>query len=160
MEARQKLIQERHRLALRFGLSESDIEPELVPLMLTVEQSINKIDQAAGKINESVKPVVYNNHYDRNASAWTALWGNISTGIAQHIVAISLVALSFLFCCVAIFVIRDIVVDQKKVELAEKHWERINRYFIIDQKGNYFIPKENYVITSDKKGIKLIGKEE
>ena len=160
MEDRSKLIQERHRLALRFNLSESQIEPELVPLMLAVEQSVNKIDQAAAKVNDSIKPVVYNNHYGHNPSAWTVWWGNLSTGIGQNIVPVSLVFSAFIFCCVAAFILKDAIADQEKIELTDKRWNFITRQFIRDRQGNYFIPKENYVIMPDKKGIRLINKEE
>ncbi|MGG7666590.1 hypothetical protein [Dyadobacter sp. BHUBP1] len=155
-----KLNQERHRLALRFGISESDIELELVPLMLAVEQSVNKIDQATAKVNDSIKPVVYNNHYNSNTSAWRMFWGNISTGIGQNVVSVSLIFSAFIFCSVAAFILKDAIADQEKIELTDKRWNFITRQFIRDRQGNYFIPKENYVIMPDKKGIRLINKEE
>lgn len=160
MEKRANLTEERHRLALRFNLSESQIEPEIVPLMLAVEQSVNKIEQAAAKVNEAIKPVTYNNHYGHNASAWTIWWGNLSTGIGQNIVAVSLVFSAFLLCCLATFVIKDAMADQEKIELTEKRWNFITSQFVRDENGNFFIPKENYQVTADKKGIRLIEKEE
>lgn len=160
MEKRANLTDERHRLALRFNLSESQIEPEIVPLMLAVEQSVNKIEQAAAKVNDSLKPVTYNNHYGHNASAWTIWWGNLSTGIGQNIVAVSLIFSAFLLCCLAAFVIKDAMADQEKIELAEKRWNFITSQFVRDEKGNFFIPKENYQVTPDKKGVRLINREQ
>ena len=160
MEKHTNLVKERHRLALRFNLSESQIEPELVPLMLAVEQSVNKIEQAAAKVNDSIKPVVYNNHYSHNASAWTVWWGNLSTGIGQNIVSISLIFSALIFCCLAAFILKDAIADQEKIEAAEKRWNFITRQFVRDQNGEYFIPKENYEVTPDKKGVRLINREQ
>ncbi|MEO6288242.1 MAG: hypothetical protein ABIO93_32905 [Dyadobacter sp.] len=159
MERHANITTERYRLALRFNLSETQIEPELVPLMLAVEQSVNTIEQAAAKVNQSIKPVTYNNHYAHNASAWTIWWGNLSTGIAQHIVAVSLIFAGFILCCLATIVIKDAIADQEKIDLAEKRWNFITRQFVRDKNGEYFIPKENYELTPDKKGIRLIERE-
>ncbi|TDE09370.1 hypothetical protein [Dyadobacter psychrotolerans] len=159
MEKHTNLAAERHRLALRFNLSESAIEPEIVPLMLAVEKSVDKIEQAAAKVNETIKPVTYNNHYGHNASAWTIWWGNLSTGIGQNIVAVSLIFSAFLLCCLAAFMIKDAMTDQEKIELAEKRWNYINRQFVRGENGNFYIPKEKYQVTPDKKGIRLTDKE-
>jgi hypothetical protein len=160
MEKSTDLQKERYRLAVKFNLSESQIEKELVPLMLAVEQSVNKIDQATAKINDSVKPVTYNNHYGHNASAWSMWWGNLSTGVAHHIIAVSLIFSCFLLCCLGIFVFEDYMSDKEKIQEAEKSLSWISRNFIKDSNGNYFIPKENYEVTPDRKGIRLVNKSE
>ncbi|MCF2491484.1 hypothetical protein [Dyadobacter sp. CY347] len=160
MEKHTNVAAERHRLALRFNLSESAIEPEIVPLMLAVEKSVDQIDQAAAKVNETIKPVTYNNHYGHNASAWTIWWGNLSTGIGQNIVAVSLIFSAFILGCLATFVIKDAIADQEKIELAETKWNFVSKYFERNDKGEIFIPKENYLVTEDKKGIILINREE
>lgn len=160
MEKHTNVAAERHRLALRFNLSESQIEPEIVPLMLAVEKSVDKIEQAAAKVNETIKPVTYNNHYGHNASAWTIWWGNLSTGIGQNIVAVSLIFSAFLLCCLAAFMIKDAMTDQEKIELAETKWNFISRHFVQNENGELFIPKENYQVTEDKKGIILIEREQ
>lgn len=160
MEKHTNLAAERHRLALRFNLSESAIEPEIVPLMLAVEKSVDKIEQAAAKVNETIKPVTYSNHYGHNASAWTIWWGNLSTGIGQNIVAVSLVFSAFVLCCLGAFMIKDAMADKEKIELAETKWNFISRHFVQNENGELFIPKENYLVTEDKKGIILINREE
>ncbi|UTM21858.1 hypothetical protein [Dyadobacter fanqingshengii] len=159
MEKHTNVAAERHRLALRFNLSESQIEPEIVPLMLAVEKSVDKIEQAAAKVNETIKPVTYNNHYGYNASAWTIWWGNLSTGIGQNIVAVSLIFSAFLLCCLATFVIKDAIADQEKIKHAEETLLLIKSNFIQDENGDFFIPNGNYEMTKDKKGIKLINRE-
>ena len=160
MEKLTNLQKEHHRLAVKFNLSESEIEKELVPLMLVVEQSVSKIDQAAAKINDSVKPVIYNNHYGHNASAWTMWWGDISTGIGHNVVAISLIFSGFILGCLGIYAFKDYMSDQEKIATAEKRLTWISKQFILDKDGHYFIPKEHYEITSDKKGIRLLNSEQ
>ena len=160
MEKSQKLKQELHRLAGKFNLPESDIDEELVPLMLVLEQSTTKVDQAAAKINDSVKPVIYNNSYAHDSSAWTLFWGNISTGIGYNIVAISLISLGFFLGCLGIYALKDYMSDQEKIATAEKDLKLIYKHFIKDKDGNFFIPKENYEITPDKKGIRLLNSEQ
>lgn len=157
MEKSTDLQKERHRLAVKFNLSESQIEKELVPLMLVVEQSVSKIDQAAAKINDSVKPVTYNNNYGHNTSAWSMWWGNLSTAIGHDIFRVSLVFSGFFFLCLIAFLIKDTMQDQEKIKETEQDFAWIARHFIKDGKGNYYIPKENYEVTTDKKGIRLLG---
>jgi hypothetical protein len=159
MEKHTNVAAERHRLALRFNLSESAIEPEIVPLMLAVEKSVDKIEQAAAKVNETIRPVTYNNHYGHNASAWTIWWGNLSTGIGQNIVALSLIFSAFLLGCLATFVIKNAIADQEKIKHAEETLLLIKSNFIRDENGDFFIPNGNYEMTKDKKGIKLINRE-
>ena len=160
MEKSTNLETERHRLAKKYNISELQLEKELVPLMLAVEDSITKIDQAAAKINDSVKPVTYNNNYGNNASAWTALWGNISTGIGHNIVVVSLIFSGFILGCLGIYAFKDYISDQEKIATAEKRLTWISKQFILDKDGHYFIPKEHYEITSDKKGIRLLNSEQ
>jgi len=160
MEKSQKLKQELHRLAGKFNIPESDIDEELVPLMLVLEQASSKVDQAAAKINDSVKPVTYNNNYGHNSSAWTMFWGNISSGIGHNILAISLVFSGFFLCCLGIFAFKDYKSDHEKIATAEKRLAWISRQFTQDEDGHFFIPKEHYKITSDKKGIQLLDMEQ
>jgi len=155
MEDRSKLIQERHRLALRFNLSESQIEPELVPLMLAVEQSVNKIDQAATKINDAVKPVTYNNNYSDRASTWKISWGNITTAIGYRIVPISLIWAGFMLLAIGIFAVKSHFSDQQKIAKAERDSAFILRHFTQDENGDWYMPKENYEVTPEKSGIRL-----
>lgn len=159
MEKSTNLETERHRLALKFNLSESQIEKELVPLMLAVEQSITKIDQAAAKINDSVKPVTYNNNYGNNTSAWSMWWGNLATRIGHNIVAVSLIFSGFILGYLGIYAFKDYMSDQEKIATAEKRLTWISKQFILDKDGHYFIPKEHYEITSDKKGIRLVNSD-
>lgn len=160
MEKSTDLQKERHRLAVKFNLSESQIEKELVPLMLVVEQSVNKIDQASAKINDSVKPVTYNNNYGHNASAWSMWWGNLATGISQNIVPLSLIFSGMCLLCSGIFAFKGYMSDKEKIIEADKRLAWISSHFIKDQNGNFFIPKENYEITPDKKGIRLLNQEQ
>lgn len=160
MEKSTDLQRERHRLAVKFNLSESEIEKELVPLMLVVEQSISKIDLAAAKINNSVKPVTYNNNYGHNSSAWSMWWGNLSTGIAHNIIGVSLIFSGFFFLCFTAVLIRDAATDHDRMALTEKRWNFITKQFVRDENGNFFIPKEHYEVTPDKKGIRLLNQEQ
>lgn len=146
------IAQHRHRLATKLSIPESRIEPELVPLMLIVEQSEKKIELATEKINASVKPVVYENNYGYNTSAWTVWWGNLSTGIGRNIVPILLIMLASLL---SVYAIHKYLSDEQLIKEAQADMEFINQHFVRDQQGNFYIPKQNYKVLSDGSGIKL-----
>jgi hypothetical protein len=159
MEKSTDLQKERHRLAVKFNLSESEIEQELVPLMLVVEQSVNKIDQASAKINDSVKPVTYNNNYGHNASAWSMWWGNLATGIAHNIMGVSLVFSGFFLLCISIFALKNYMSDQELIRQAQADHD-VLQHFVQDINGDLYLLKEDYTVLESRKGIKLNFKRE
>ncbi|MEO6282406.1 MAG: hypothetical protein ABIO93_03395 [Dyadobacter sp.] len=152
MEKSQKLKQELHRLAGKFNLPESDIDQELVPLMLVLEQAATKVDQAATKINDSVKPIVTNHHYNHGTSAWTVFAAAAGKNIAPLVAIIVVALLSW-------YGIHKFLTDPELIEQAELKDQKASyvlQHFTHDDQGNFYLEKNHYKVLPDKKGIKLI----
>ncbi|OJV22453.1 MAG: hypothetical protein BGO21_30315 [Dyadobacter sp. 50-39] len=151
MEKSTHVKEERKRLANKFNISESDIDLEIVPLMLTIEQSVTKIDQAAAKINDSVKPIVTNHHYNHGTSAWTVFAAAAGKNIAALMAVILVALLSW-------YGIHKFLTDPELIEQAELKDQQASyvlQHFTHDDQGNFYLDKKHYQVLPNK-GIKLI----